>query len=51
MLSSLQMDGAICQIQFSETTDKGGLPDSGIRKAELDKLLNFSQPIGTNYSG
>ena len=44
--------------QISVTTDDlsgnnkmRGQEDFGIKKSQLDKLINFSQPLGANYTG
>ncbi|KAJ1490593.1 hypothetical protein T484DRAFT_1776688 [Baffinella frigidus] len=50
--------GAAFSIQFSETTNRGGLPQTGVTKAQLDNLLGFSSdlrgdphPLGLDYEG
>lgn len=44
--SSTYQNGDRISVFFSETTNKGELADSGVTKAEIDGLFDFSVPLG-----
>jgi hypothetical protein len=48
--SSYDVGDAII-VRFSETTNKGELPDKMIPRQAIDNLLQFNLPLGSDYEG